>query len=152
MCQNDVADLLQPQCAAYPGSSTGWYGGYGYDGYGFTSGRMAPVTQLGYPACLDNGQNQIRNDAYVSIANFDNAVIGSLMCGGSSGGPWLVNFGVRPALTGTTAGTAANPNVVIGVTSWGYTSAGPNEMGARPVTSSNINALVDGACAASPAA
>lgn len=43
------------------------------------------------------------------------------MTGGSSGGPWIVNFGTNAALTsGTTYGQQANRNVIVGVTSWGY--------------------------------
>jgi len=155
VCQNDVAVLLiNPNAAgAYPGTATGWYG-YGYNGYGFTGGGLTQITQIGYPVCLDNGGLMQRNDSYgyVSAANSNNTIIGSLMCGGSSGGPWLANFGIRPALTATTAGTAADPNVVIGVTSWGYTSTLPKEMGAAPFTTGNIVPLVNAVCSAVPAA
>ena len=74
------------------------------------------------------------------------------MCGGSSGGPWLINFGVRPSLTGTTAGTAPDENVVVGVTSWGFVSNTPKEQGASPFLSGNIVPLVNSACSAVPAA
>jgi V8-like Glu-specific endopeptidase len=155
VCRNDVAVLvLNPTAAgAYPGSSTGWYG-YGWDGYGFTGSGLTQITQTGYPSCLDNGNYMERNDSYGyrSAANANNTVIGSLMCGGSSGGPWLINFGVRPALTGTTPGTAASPNVVVGVTSWGYVSSSSKEQGASPFLSGNIKVLVDTVCAGTPAA
>lgn len=65
------------------------------------------------------------------------SAIGSLMCGGSSGGPWLVNFGIRPARTATTAGSASNPNIVVGTTSWGYVSTAPKQQGARGVDERN---------------
>jgi hypothetical protein len=50
---------------------------------------------------------------------------GSNFTGGSSGGPWIVNFrSANPALSGgAVIGTAASM-VVVGVTSWG--SADPN--------------------------
>jgi V8-like Glu-specific endopeptidase len=153
VCPNDVAVLLlNPISNAYPGTSTGWYG-YGWNGYGFAGG-VNQITQIGYPVCLDNGFYMERNDSYgvVSSANSNNTVIGSLMCGGSSGGPWLSNFGIRPGLTGTTSGTAADPNIVVGVTSWGYTSNGPKEQGAAPFTSGNIVVLVGSACGAVPGA
>ena len=82
----------------------------------------------------------------------NNTIIGSLMCEGSSGGPWLVNFGIRPSLTGTTAGTASDPNIVVGVTSWGFDNTSIKQQGASPFTNDNIVLLVTAACAAVPAA
>ena len=74
------------------------------------------------------------------------------MNGGSSGGPWVANFGLPAALTGETNGSFPQSNVVIGVTSWGYTSNAPKEQGAAPFTSGNIQVLITAACAATPAA
>ncbi len=149
VCQDDVAVLLLNTSATgtYPGTSTGWYG-YGWNGYGFTGGGLTQITQIGYPVCLDNGLLMEKNDSYgyKSASNSNNTVIGTLMCGGSSGGPWLVNFGYRPTLTGTVAGTASAPNTVVGVTSWGYTSTSPKESGASPFLSTNIVPLVNTAC------
>ena len=153
VCQDDVAVLLlNPQNNAYPGAATGWYG-YGFDGTGFTGG-LTHITQLGYPGCLDNSFYMERNDShgFTSASYASNTIIGSLMCEGSSGGPWLVNFGRRPSLTGTTAGTAPDPNLVVGVTSWGSTNTGPKEQGASSFTSTNIVPLVNAACTAVPAA
>jgi V8-like Glu-specific endopeptidase len=151
VCQNDIAVIrLVPKTGTalvFPGTATGWYG-YGWNGFGFTTGGLTHITQIGYPVCLDNGQFMERNDSHgvktASLSN--NTVIGSLMCGGSSGGPWLVNFGIRPTLTGTTNGTAPNPNIVVGVTSWGFTSTAPKEQGASPFLSTNILVLVNSAC------
>jgi V8-like Glu-specific endopeptidase len=155
VCQDDVAVLLlhPSTTGAYPGTSTGWYG-YGYDGYGFTGSGTTQIAQLGYPGCLDNGVYMERNDSYgyQSASNANNTIIGSLMCEGSSGGPWLVNFGIRPTLTGTTAGTAPASNMVVGVTSWGSTSTGPKTQGASPFLSTNIVPLVNAVCTAVPAA
>jgi len=154
-CQDDVALLLLAPSAAgdYAGSATGWYG-YGYDGFGFSGSGLTQITQIGYPACLDSGTLMERNDSYgyVSTTNANNTMIGSLMCGGSSGGPWLVNFGVAPVMNATAPGAAANSNFVIGVSSWGFTDTQPKEMGASPFTSANIVTLVNAACAAAPAA
>jgi hypothetical protein len=51
---------------------------------------------------------------------------GTNFTGGSSGGPWVVNFGFSNANLndGATPGTASFLNVVVGVTSWG--SSDPN--------------------------
>jgi V8-like Glu-specific endopeptidase len=154
VCKDDVAVMvLNAQGGAYPGASTGFYS-YGWDGYGFTSNKLTHVTQIGYPACLDNGEVMERNDSQgaTSAANSNNTLIGSLMCGGSSGGPWLVNFGKRPNLTQTTSGTDPLENTVIGVTSWGSTSNGPKNQGAAPFLSTNIKALVADACSANAGA
>jgi hypothetical protein len=145
--------ILNTQAGGYPGTSTGWYG-YGWNGYSFTSNHLTHATQLGYPAGLDSAAYMERNDSqgYVSSSNSNNTVIGSNMNGGSSGGPWIANFGLPAALTGETNGSAASPNIVIGVTSWGYTSASPKEQGAAPFTSNNIVSLVTSACGGTPAA
>jgi len=147
VCTNDVAVIaLNAQSGAYPGTAAGWYG-YGWNGFGFVN-NTTHLTQIGYPNCLDNGLYMQRNDVQgIKNASFtNNTTYGSLMCGGSSGGPLLVNFGIRPVLTSTTAGTAANPNIVIGVTSWGYTSTAVKQQGASPFTSTNIVPLVNFAC------
>ena len=164
VCPDDVAIIvLASQSGAYPGTSTGWFA-YGANGWGFTALNAAPpgpigpqvtqITQLGYPVCLDNGQYQERNDSYgyVDANSSNNTVIGSLMCGGSSGGPWVVNLGKPPVLTGTTAGTYPDHNVIVGVTSWGYVSTLPKEHGASPFTSYNVVSLVNSACTSVPAA
>jgi V8-like Glu-specific endopeptidase len=154
ICRNDVAVIrVTPQSGRYPGTATGVFG-YGINGYGFTTTGITHVTQLGYPVALDRGELMQRNDSQgaVSSARAGNTLIGSLMTGGSSGGPWLVNLGIAPVLSGTTFGSANIRNVVIGVTSWGYVSTAPKEVGASPFTSTNIVPLVTAECAAVPAA
>jgi len=153
VCPNDVAILiLNTQNGAYIGTQTGWYG-YGWNGYGYFNG-MTHVSQIGYPVCLDSGNRMERNDSqgFVSSSNSGNTIIGSLMCGGSSGGPWLENFGIRPTLTGTGNGTAPLSNVVVGVTSWGYTNNAVKQQGASPFTSNNIVSLINSACGSRPTA
>jgi V8-like Glu-specific endopeptidase len=155
VCQDDVAVLLlnPSPLGAYPGTATGWYG-YGWDNFGFTATGLTQITQIGYPVCLDNGLLMERNDSlgFQSVSSANNTIIGSLMCGGSSGGPWLVNFGLRPVLTATTDGTAPTPNTVVGVTSWGFDDTSIKQQGASPFTSDNIVPLVNAACTAVPVA
>ena len=154
VCPNDVAVLIlnRSRTGTYAGTSTGWYG-YGWGGFGFYRG-LTHVSQIGYPLCLDNGTRMERNDSqgFVSAVNSSNTIIGSLMCGGSSGGPWLNNFGIRPTLTGTGNGTAFNPNIVVGVTSWGYINNAVKQQGASPFTNNNIVSLVNSACNSVPLA
>ena len=135
VCQDDVAVLLLNTSSTgdYPGTATGWYG-YGWNGFGFTANGLTHITQID-TVCLDSGSLMARNDSqgFQSVSNANNTIIGSLMCGGASGGPWLVNFGLRPALTSTTAGTAPDPNIVVGVTGWGSTITSPKQQGRAPL-------------------
>lgn len=153
VCADDVAVLvLNPQSGAYAGASTG-YLGYTWGGWGFNPAVEALITQLGYPASLDSGEIMERTDSqsYNGAAGFsNNNIIGSAMTGGSSGGPWIVNFGVKPV--GYANGSYAPRNKVVGVTSWGYISTAVKEQGASPFTTVNVVALVNGACTAFPAA
>lgn len=147
VCQNDVALLvLVPQRNKLPGTTTGWFG-YGYDGFGYGTG-YGQIDQLGYPATLDGGNLMQRNASMAAVkAEFaGNQIIGSLMTGGSSGGPWVVNLGVAPALNGTTFGAESARNVIVGVTSWGYIDTSVKVQGASPFTAANIKALMDAAC------
>jgi V8-like Glu-specific endopeptidase len=158
VCQNDVAVLvLQPQTDAagasyYAGKNTGWLA-YGVNGFGFT-GNNTQVTQLGYPVALDSGAIMERTDSMglVDTSSVNNTIIGSLQTGGSSGGPWVANLGVKPVLSGITFGTDSRANTVVGVTSWGFTYSGYKIQGASPFTSSNISVLVDLSCSSVPAA
>jgi V8-like Glu-specific endopeptidase len=147
VCQNDVAlVVLVPQRNKLPGTSTGWFG-YGYDGFGYATG-MGQIDQLGYPATLDGGNLMQRNASMSTVrANLaGNQLIGSLMTGGSSGGPWVVNLGAPPVLNGTAFGSEAGRNIVVGVTSWGYVDTSVKVQGASPFTAANIKALMDAAC------
>jgi V8-like Glu-specific endopeptidase len=148
VCPDDVALLYFPDLV---GNTVGWFG-YGYGGYSYNSSSQVLISQLGYPQALDSGVFMQRNDSqgYVSSSYSNNTIIGSLMTGGSSGGPWVVNLGRDPILSGTSFGYAASHNVVVGVTSWGYTSTSPKEQGAAPFTSGNIQVLVSYACTHSP--
>jgi V8-like Glu-specific endopeptidase len=154
ICKDDIAILvLAPQNKSYPGKRTGWFA-LAWNGGGFTAEHITHITQLGYPACLDNAALMQRNDSQGAIDsdNSDNTIVGSLMCGGSSGGPWIMNFGLQPALTGTQFGLAPSPNAIIGVTSWGSTSNAVKWMGASPFLADNVKKLLDAACNDHPAA
>jgi hypothetical protein len=141
VCNNDVAlvALNNNSLGQQAGNLVGWFG-YGWNGYSFTipatsfqnvfgNKLFAAITQLGYPAALDSGLRMQINTAYGAFlgnGNLKNTLLGSAMTGGSSGGPWLVNFGDN-ALGGT-YGTASVRNVVVGITSYGYVG-GPQLQG-----------------------
>jgi len=181
VCNNDIAVILlaKNKSRKYPGniSEIGYYG-YGWNGYGFrtegSSGtQRSMITQLGYPSGLDSGNLMQRGDSYAQYTGTGtgssplNLIIGSQMNGGSSGGPWLVNFGTSSTLTGSSSGAAAQRNIVVATTSWGYTSSTIQVQGAsifaqnpafpdasytengRNYGAGNIGALVKSACGAS---
>ena len=157
VCRNDVAILtLEPKkrpdgTLYYAGEDTGWFA-YGWNRAGFSGRGITHITQLGYPICLDDGAFMERNDAQAVISpDFsDNSVIGSLMCSGSSGGPWLVNFGISPNLNGTTPASASQVNQIVGVSSWASNDQTVKQMGASALTDSNVPVLVNESCAAHP--
>lgn len=142
VCNNDIATVVleTDSQGRYVGDLVGWYG-YAWNGYSYRASpflgnaRTVQITQLGYPAAFDQGYQMQRTDAvgwYVQDGDLRNTSIGSAQTGGSSGGPWLVNFGTRPKLTPGQAslGKAAASNLVVGVTSYGYTTPGINNQGA----------------------
>lgn len=132
VCNNDIAlvALGNNPSGQQAGNLTGWYG-YGWNGYSYATPTaayqgvfgnklFASITQLGYPASFDSGTKMQINTAYGAFygsGNLKNTWLGSPMTGGSSGGPWMVNFGENAA--GGAYGSANVRNVVVGVTSYG---------------------------------
>lgn len=131
-CNNDIALIALPNNSQgqQAGNLVGWYG-YGWNGYSFAvptasyqgvfgNKLFASLTQLGYPGSFDSGTKMQINTTYGAFygsGNLKNTWIGSAMTGGSSGGPWMVNFGENA--TGGTYGSANVRNVVVGVSSYG---------------------------------
>lgn len=148
VCESDVAVIvLAPQGGRYAGQSTGYFG-YTNSGYSYTPAKQALITQLGYPVSLNGGNEMMRTDSqgFVDKSMAGNTVIGSLQTGGSSGGPWLVNFGAAPSPSGNPFGKDSNHNIVVGTTSWGYTDGVTKQQGASFFTKNNIKSLVSDAC------
>eukprot|EP00890_Picochlorum_soloecismus_P003831 jgi/Picsp_1/4449/NSC_06671-R1_peptidase s1 and s6 chymotrypsin hap len=158
ICENDIAVLLVGPTAGVdrlPGEILGYYGyGSGYSFVDVGDLRGAQIAQLGYPSNLDNGVRMIRTDSLGLKTSYNNVIIGSLQGGGSSGGPWLVNFGQQTTLSGGTVfGSSPDPNVVIGTTSWGYTDfdvkvQGASRFGTNSIFKdvSNIQVLINQIC------
>lgn len=160
VCENDLAVIaLNQSSGQHLGAVAG--GSYAYyrnsNPYTSFSGMTAAhITQLGYPVAFESGYKMIRTDSLGYQATPSNVIIGSAQTGGSSGGPWLMNFGSNPATT-TSAPSYDHPNRVVGVTSWGYTSDLLKVQGASRfstnttfTTQSNIDALLDSICASYP--
>jgi V8-like Glu-specific endopeptidase len=76
------------------------------------------VTMLGYPASLDGGNRMHRVDSQsMQMLGPTNVIFGTDMTQGSSGGPWIQNFGKLSV--GQTGGTNPGRNRIVGVTSSG---------------------------------
>ena len=117
------------------GDLTGYFA-YGWNNYSFIASpktgnlNTAAVSTLGYPGLMDGGKIMQRTDGptYTTTACGNGTPQlwqGSNLTGGSSGGPWIVNFsGRNPVLTGGAVAGTASGITVIGVTSWG--AADPN--------------------------
>jgi hypothetical protein len=139
VCNNDIATLLVvPKSGVYAGSRVGWYH-YSWNGYSYKASSFlgnvttVEVTQLGYPVAFDNGYQMQRTDAvgwYFSSGNLKNTQIGSAQTGGSSGGPWLANFGTIPSVGSGASRGSATVQTIVGVTSYGSTTVGYNRQGA----------------------
>jgi len=127
---NDLALLVlrKNTSSQFIGNRTGWFG-YGWNNYSFVQSSRtgylatAAVSTLGYPGLMDGGNIMQRTDGPSSLATVSGAkqiMQGSNFTGGSSGGPWIVNFASStPALSGGAVAGTASTNAVIGVTSWG---------------------------------
>lgn len=150
VCLDDVAlIILKPKKGKYAGDLTGWFR-VGLTGYSYVENAAAQMTSLGYPVSHDLGKLMQRNDSIGALlddrVNY-NTVIGSRMTGGSSGGPWLVNFGETAKLSnGVSVGNDAKTNVVVGVTSWGFVDDSLKYQFASPFTNKNIGKLLKTAC------
>lgn len=161
VCENDVAVVvLEPNQGRFIAEVTGTYGFPSNDNFGyvdFLGEKAAQITQLGYPSESYDGDKMIRTDSlgYRDVPN--NLVIGSNQTGGSSGGPWLQNFGTRMTeFTGAPA-FGADPNQVVATTSWGFNDGAVKIQGASRFSrntaytqKSNIQSLVDSVCGANP--
>jgi hypothetical protein len=132
---NDLALIALAKNAQgqFVGNITG-YMGYGWNNYSFVTSsktgnqHTAAVSTLGYPFLMDGGAIMQRTDGptyRTTVGGAGQLWQGSNFTGGSSGGPWVVNFASRTAaLAGGAVQGTASALAVVGVTSWG--SSDPN--------------------------
>ena len=118
-------DRTRPRRIWRIGNVTGWLG------FQTHSLHINHATMLGYPCNIDRCErmHQVTAESFELVFP-DNVVYGSDMRGGSSGGPWVQNFGRNPIGVGLNSGQ----NRVISVTSWGLRvpgSVGGGELGAQ---------------------
>lgn len=162
-CANDLAlVVMNPNGSGkLPGEVVGTYAYTTVNGAftSFLGQQAAQITQLGYPRKFDGGLKMIRTDSLGYLAAHNQIMIGSDMTQGSSGGPWLINFGINPVSENTTPSFNL-PNRMVGITGWGHLADGYwqiKEMGGtRFATNSkypstpNIDSLLNTACTAYP--
>lgn len=127
---NDLAVIALAKNASgkFIGDVVG-YLGYGWNNYSFVTSaktgnlNTAAVSTLGYPALMDGGKIMQRSDgpAYTTTVSGAKQIWqGTNFTGGSSGGPWVVNFRTASAvLSGGAVAGSQSLMSVIGVTSWG---------------------------------
>lgn len=120
------------------GDVTGWFGWQ-------TVGLVAQhVRTLGYPTNIDNGQRMEETNAEVrSVPGFNAGQLGSDQRNGSSGGPWIRDFGVQGQ--GDPTGASLR-NRIVGFTSYGPTAIGPRYQGAS-VLNGEWQSMYNQACA-----
>lgn len=113
----------------------------GYLGYRTLSLSPNHLNLLGYPANFDSAlrMHEVTAQTFRDVA--PNCVeAGSDMTGGSSGGPWVMNFGELAA-----GQPDPGLNRVVGVTSYGYVSPDPKVQGAS-IFDSRFSELMTNAC------
>ncbi len=134
----ETDDLLVNGVATKIGTITGFLG--------FTTLKLFPnhTTMLGYPANHDTGMrmHQVNAESFNKV-NPNAVQYGSDMRGGSSGGPWVQNFGVVAA--GQTGGSNTGSNRVVGVTSFGFVSTTPLAQGSS-VPDSRFSTVLTTVC------
>lgn len=122
------------------GELTGWYA--------VATQKLKPnhLHMLGYPVGHDGGEIMHQCiSAHARGYGLKNEAYGCDMTGGSSGGPWIQNFGVPSA--GQTS--PANP-VVVGVTSWGVVQPAKFWILASSTPDPKFAQMRNAACASQP--
>ena len=131
----EVADRLIGASTWRIGDYLGWLG---WQTFALAGNN---VTQLGYPGNLDSSRRMMQNNSQAAADSAVSARIGTAMQKGSSGGPWIQDFGV--AAPGQLI-TSSGPNRVLGVTSYGV--VGAQYAGATVLNDTWVN-VYNAACA-----
>ena len=102
--------------------------------------------KIGYPGNFDNGEimHQVDSEDFRSGGN-GTRFYGSDMRGGSSGGPWVMNFGDNDRDTGSGL-EPWRPNRIVGVTSYGFIDAAPKVQGSS-ILGDQFLRILETACA-----
>ena len=116
----------------------------GYFGYQTLALSANHVHMLGYPVGFSGGarMHQVASGrCYSGGSNTER--YGSDMRGGSSGGPWVMDFGI-PA-NGQTVSNPSGPNLIVGITSYTSTSTSPKYEGSS-IPDSRFESVLNAVC------
>lgn len=118
----------------------------GWLGWKINALKQNHVHILGYPKNLDNGtkMHQVAAQIKKYTAGTNTSTAGSDMMQGSSGGPWVQNFGL-PANGQTFKGGLSQLDLIVGVTSFGPLAKAPKFAGSS-MPDNRFVALVTQAC------
>jgi V8-like Glu-specific endopeptidase len=106
--------------------------------------RDSHLTMLGYPSAFDSGRIMHHCSSSDWADNGTNTVIyGCDMTGGSSGGPWVQNFGAYSI--GEVPGIMGEPNRIVGVTSYGSMDVSQHYLGAS-IFNANFDNMITRMC------
>lgn len=162
VCENDLAlVVIEEKATGALGDLVSRYSISDKENFGYIDFGSRPsgqITQLGYPSKDFDGLAMIRTDSLGYHEDPNNVLLGSNQTGGSSGGPWLMNFGTKTSFSGPTPSDDQS-NTVVAVTSWGYTQGTVKVQGASRFSKnttytlkSNIQSLLDDVCSKTPSA
>lgn len=133
----ELADETIGGQAVRAGDVTGWLG--------LAAQKLAPnhLHSLGYPVGHDGGEiMHVVTSATARGYPLKNQGYGSDMKQGSSGGPWIQNFGIAAAGQQAPAG-----NQIVGVTSWGVTNPANFWVAVSSTPDAKVMQMVSQACA-----
>lgn len=117
----------------------------GYFGYSTLALSANHIHMLGYPVGFSNGQRMHQVAAARCTSGGNNTErYGSDMRGGSSGGPWVQDFGVPAA--GQTVSSPFGPNLIVGINSYANVSTDPKYVGSS-IPDSRFESVLNDACA-----
>jgi V8-like Glu-specific endopeptidase len=115
--------------------------------FGYQTGVLSAnhVHLLGYPVNFDGGNkmHQVASGRCQSGGN-NTERYGSDMKGGSSGGPWVQDFG--QLANGQTVSNINGPNLIVGITSYSNLSTDPKYQGSS-IPDGRFQAQLDNVCA-----
>lgn len=109
---------------------------------GYRTNALSPnhTKKIGYPGNHDRGEVMHQVDSgFHRNAGANTVLYGSDMRGGSSGGNWFENFGVKA--TGQVGAMNDTPNQIVGVTSYGFVDDGPKVQGSSRLGQEFIDLL-----------
>lgn len=146
-----LVQLRDKACKGQPRNTIGqWVGWLGWATNTLIGNH---ITEMGYPANLDGGSVMQQTNSEVRARDFGNPIgvvgeIGSAQSGGSSGGPWVQNFGVAPSgLVPIGSNLFTEPLSVVAVKSYGDGNHNAWQYGGASILNSVFVEIWDTACA-----